>query len=99
MPLSVRHTKAARRDLQAIWNYISTDNPPAADGQLRRIAETIHLLANTPYMGRQRDELAVGLRSIPVGRYLVFFDFNDTTLRIVRVIYSARDITPALFEP
>lgn len=98
MPLSVRHTNAARRDPRSIWSFITPDNPSAADGQMRRIAEAIQHLANTPQMGRARDDLAPRLRSFPVGRYLVFFDFNATTLRVVRVIDSARRISSELFE-
>lgn len=48
MPLSVRHTNAARCDLRSIWSFITPDNPSAADGQMRRIAEAIQHLANTP---------------------------------------------------
>lgn len=98
MPLDVHHTNAARRDLRSIWSFIASDNPPAADGQLRRIGESIRHLANTPQMGRARDDLAPKLRSFPVGRYLVFFDFDATTLRVVRVIDSARRISSEMFE-
>lgn len=98
MPLEVRHTNAARRDLRSIWAFIATDNPSGADGQMRRIAESIWHLASTPQMGRARDDLAPKLRSFPVGRYLVFFDFDATTLRVVRVIYSARRISSEMFD-
>jgi toxin ParE1/3/4 len=98
MPLNVRHTNAARRDLRGIWTFITSDNPSAADRQLHRIAESIGHLSNTPQMGRARDDLAPKLRSFPVGRYLVFFDFDATTLRIVRVIDSARRISPEMFD-
>jgi len=98
MPLSVRHTNAARRDLRSIWSFIAPDNPSAADGQLRRIAEAVLHLASTPQMGRARDDLAPRLRSFPVGRYLVFFDFDATTLRVVRVIDSARRISSEMFD-
>ncbi|RYE47516.1 MAG: type II toxin-antitoxin system RelE/ParE family toxin [Hyphomicrobiales bacterium] len=96
MPLSVHHTNAARRDLRSIWSFIASDNPPAADGQLRRIGESIRHLASTPQMGRARDDLAPKLRSFPVGRYLVFFDFDATTLRTPHLI---GDVRVALFLP
>ncbi|WP_082528300.1 MULTISPECIES: type II toxin-antitoxin system RelE/ParE family toxin [unclassified Devosia] len=98
MPLSVRHTNAARRDLRSIWSFIASDNPTAADGQMRRIAESVRHLASTPQMGRARDDLAPRLRSFPIGRYLVFFDFDATTLRVVRVIDSARHISSETFD-
>ena len=97
MPLRVRHTRAARRDLRAIWNYISFDSETAADGQLRRIAGLIQTLADAPLIARARPDLADGLRSFPAGRHVIFFDFDSTTLRIVRVIDSARQITPDMF--
>ncbi len=98
MPLEVRHTHAARRDLDSIWNYVAFDNEAAADRQLRRFDEVIRLLAATPQMGRSRSELGPQLRSFPVGRYQIFFVVDDKVLRIVRLIDSARHIVPDMFS-
>jgi toxin ParE1/3/4 len=56
------------------------------------------MLANTPQIGRARPDLAEELRSIPLGRYLLAYDFTDTTLRLVRVLHASRNIGPEMFE-
>ena len=54
-------------------------------------------LATQPLMGRARDELAEGLRSMPMGRHVVFYVPLSDGIDIVRVLHSARDID-ALFS-
>ena len=38
------------------------------------------------------------MRSFPVSRYILYFDYSATELRLIRVIHGARDITPDLFN-
>ena len=47
-------------------------------------------------MGAKRDELMPGLRSFPVGDYLVFYRVADRGIEIIRVVSGYRDL-PALF--
>jgi toxin ParE1/3/4 len=49
-------------------------------------------------MGRARDDLAPGLRSVVAGKYLVFFRASDAAIEVLRVIHGARDITPDMFQ-
>src|SRR5580698_5282948 len=48
-------------------------HPGAADRLLLRIDSKLELYAANPGMGTKRDVLAPGLRSFPVGNYLVFY--------------------------
>jgi toxin ParE1/3/4 len=43
-------------------------------------------------MGRSRPELATGLRSFPVGRYVIFYVPLSKGVEIVRVFHGARDV-------
>jgi toxin ParE1/3/4 len=43
-------------------------------------------------MGRERNDIAPGLRSFPVGKYLIFYRLIDEGLEIVRVLHGARNI-------
>ncbi len=49
-------------------------------------------------MGRPRDELAEGLRSFSVGRYVMFYRAIPEGVEIVRVLHGARDLGP-IFQP
>jgi toxin ParE1/3/4 len=39
-----------------------------------------------------RNDLIVGLRSFPNGKYLIFYQETANGIEIVRVVHSARDI-------
>ncbi len=43
-------------------------------------------------MGRARDELSPGVRSMPFGRYVIFYEPLDDGIDVVRVLHSARDV-------
>jgi toxin ParE1/3/4 len=42
-------------------------------------------------MGRTRDELKSGLRSHPVGNYVIYYREMRAYVSIVHIIYGARD--------
>jgi toxin ParE1/3/4 len=92
-----RVSDTARSDLDDIWFYIAQDNPKAADKFIRTIVSRFPKLAATPGWGRRREELAPGLRSVPVGRYLIFYRPLENGVEIARVLHGARDLPP-LFD-
>ena len=49
-------------------------------------------------MGRARDELSPGIRSMPFGRYVIFYAPLADGIDIIRVLHSSRDID-AVFDP
>lgn len=51
------------------------------------------MLADNPQAGRERPELGRGIRSFPVGNYIVFYEATACGPKIVRVLHGARDIT------
>ena len=87
------------RDLASIWDYIAADNPEAAERCLRQIDVQFEKLARFPLMGRLRSDLNPGLRSFPVGNYIIFYlPTADTSgVYIARVIEGHRDISPEDF--
>ncbi len=83
----------AEVDLLGIWVYVATEaDASIADGVLDRIEESLHLLANTPEMGRARHELGLDLRSFPTHRYVIFYRITDETVEVVRVLEGSQDI-------
>lgn len=49
-------------------------------------------IGEMPGMGRERPELAEGLRSFPVSPYVVFYVSDETGVTIVRVIHGSRSL-------
>ena len=84
-------TPAANADLLEIWCFIGEDNLCAADDVLEVIQEKCNVIANTPGIGRLREELAPNLRSVVTGSYVIFYRPNETGAEIVRVLHGARD--------
>ena len=86
----------ASEDSAAIWDHIADDSLAAADRWLDHLNTQFRLLVTQPLIGRARDELAAGVRSLPMDRYVVFYVPNDDGIDVVRVLHSARDVD-ALF--
>lgn len=96
--LRIIRRERARRDLSRLWNYIAeASSEERADDFLRRIVNTFGTLATSPGIGRVRDDLKPGLRSHPVGRYVIYYFPLDDGIRVVRVLHGSRDI-PTIFE-
>jgi toxin ParE1/3/4 len=89
-----RVSHSAREDLDRIWDYIAQDDPQAADRFVRLIVSKFVMLASMPQMGCPREELACGLRSFPVGNYIIFYRVMEGGVEIVRVLHGARDLPP-----
>ncbi len=91
-------TPEALNDLAEIWEYIGANNPDAADRLLDNINDKVKLIAESPYIGREREELAPGIRSFPAGRYLIFYRPIADGIEIVRVLHGSRDVDTIISE-
>ena len=87
----------AEADILEIWGYIAEDSVVAADRWVDKLDEKFALWATQPMMGRVRDELSPGIRSLAFGRYVVFFQPLPDGIDVVRVLHGSRDID-ASFE-
>jgi toxin ParE1/3/4 len=87
-----RKTPQAEIDVTSIWTYIAGDSIKAADVLIDRIERTFDMLAETPFAGRARHDLAKGLRSFPVGCYLIFYIPVPDGVEVVRVMSGRQDI-------
>ncbi|MDR3474135.1 MAG: type II toxin-antitoxin system RelE/ParE family toxin [Devosia sp.] len=98
MPREIEYGPHPRRDLYEIWAYVASDNPSAADKLIARFTETFKALAVNPMLGRSRDELRAGLRSLPQGRYVVFCRQEGRSLQILRILSSYRHVGAEFFS-
>ena len=88
-PVAAQNFSAAR--LSEGVRIIADDSFVEADRWVDRLDEKLSLWATQPLIGRPRDELAFGLRSMPFGRYVVFFMPTPDGIDVVRVLHSSRD--------
>ena len=95
-----QRTPQADSDLDDIWYYIATRSGSieVADRLVDSITDRFLLLASNPNIGRARDEdLRPGLRTFPVGQYVIVYRIEEEDVLILRVLRGSRDIL-ALFR-
>ena len=97
--LAIVLTPRANADLEEIWMFIAADNPAQADDFIDLIDEKFQNLSRQPGLGRRREELVAGLRSFPVGRYVIFYLQVQDCLQIVRILHGARDLDAVFADP
>lgn len=90
--MKLRIRPEARQDLRDIGDYIAQDDRQAARRFVRTLRERCAFLAENPRVGRERPDLGEGLRSFPVGNYVIFYRLLDGVVEIVNVIHGSRDI-------
>ena len=88
----LRISPRASADLIEIWSYIADDSVANADAFVDKLYQTILALGRQPGSGRQREELAPGIQSFPVGRYIIFYRAVKKRLRGYVCYMSPRDI-------
>jgi toxin ParE1/3/4 len=88
----VTHRPEAEADVLEIWGFIADDSVSEADRWIDRLDEKFALWATQPMIGRLREELAPSLRSMPFGRYVVFFVPLADGIDVVRVLQGSRDV-------
>jgi len=89
----------AERDLDEILTYLAQYSIPAADRFAVELADWCRLLPSQPMLGRNRDDLHPGMRSVVIERYVMFFLSTATEIQVVRIIHGSRNITPDMFSP
>ena len=87
----------AEDDLAEIGAYIARDNLKMAIAVLTDIEREVRLLAEFPGLGQARDDLAPGVRTIPVGNYILIYRPIADGIELIRVVHGARNL-PALMR-
>lgn len=82
----------AEEDLEEIWSFIAERDVEAADRLIDEITNRFDHLLAYPEAGRARHELLVNLRSLPVKRYVIFYQPTDDGVEIFRVLHGSRDV-------
>jgi toxin ParE1/3/4 len=94
----ILRSSEAQEDLLSIWLFGADEwSPEQADEHLRDIEDMCDRLRVDPELGRKRDELIVGLYSIPINPHVIFYQQSPKAITIVRVLHEALD-TPQHFR-
>ena len=85
--------EAAKNDLQEIYDFgIYKFGHIKATKYLEGLREYFEALTKNPDIGKQRDEIKVGLYSLPHVSHVIFYRILPDRIRIVRVLHGRSDI-------
>jgi toxin ParE1/3/4 len=90
--MRIFRTDRANQDLLQIYSYLAERNQTAADNLIQEIDSQFRNLARFPFIGRERDSLAPGIRSIVVGTFLVLYLVERERIVVVRIIDGRMDV-------
>lgn len=94
--MQVAFAAAAKRDLEAIVNYIAQDNPVAAAKVFDAVSAVAARLADFPEMGhagRLPDTRELVVAGLP---YVIVYHVAKDVVTIIAVFHGARDLARAL---
>jgi len=82
----------ALADLNEIWEFISADNPAAADRVIEGIHEAMRALVPFPEMGHRRSDLTSRpIRFHPVRDLLIAYAPNEKPLVVLAILHGRRN--------
>ena len=96
-------SELAKEDLYQISDYVAQHSPVAATRLMKKFRKQFDSLAHFPQLGRERNDLVIGIRCLVMDNYLIFYqsgdpDDEDTTIEIWRVRHGAQDLSDWLSD-
>lgn len=92
--MAVFVSPCVKAELDDIWHHIATNSVSIdiANRVVESITDQFVQLSKHPHLGRRRDDLRPGLRSVVVGSYIVIYRVQGNNVRILHVVHGHRDI-------
>jgi toxin ParE1/3/4 len=90
----IRFTAQGRRDFQAIMRHTArTWGERQRDEYAGRVTAALEQIASFPDLGRARKDLYPGLRSHSVGEHVVYYEVDDVSIIVNRILHARMDPT------
>ena len=84
----------SNRDIEAIADYLEENRGfETSDRFIKGMTDRLTQLTQFPQMGRSRDEIFPGVRSLLYEKYLIFYTVTDKVVEISRVANGRQDLT------
>jgi toxin ParE1/3/4 len=94
------YAENAQTDLRLVLAYsFATWGGEQGDDYAERFARATQRLLTHPELGRARDDLEPGLRALPVGYHVIFYQVDDRSVTIVRILHAKMDPARHLDPP
>lgn len=86
-------SKEAQNDLREIQRYTMTNwGKQQAKQYLIELTANFEMLAQSPKIGRTREEIHEGLRSFQARHHIVFYRERPNGIAIARILHASMDI-------
>ncbi|NHC36850.1 type II toxin-antitoxin system RelE/ParE family toxin [Scytonema millei] len=92
-------SQPAVRDLQDIISYFAVENVNAGERLLQSFNQKCQQLVSFPNMGRQYENLRLGLRGLPLDGYIILYQVGKDRIEIVRVVSGKRNLKSLFASP
>lgn len=95
-----RFTNKAVEDITQIWNYTCDRwSEIQADIYYHLILENCRELAGHPKLGRKYSEIVPNLMGLKVGKYIIFYLWEDgDKIEIIRILHGRMDLKNRINE-
>ncbi len=88
----IQYQAAAEADLIEAWLQVADDGGlDRADEYISKLQAICELIASQPDMGVDRPDIAKGVHSFPVDRYVIYYEHCGPMLSVLRVWHTAQD--------
>ena len=96
----LRIARRAQYDIIRIYSYIAADSSKRAQSFDDRLRDKLMLLAQSPTLGRPRQEFGRNTRSFAVRPIVVFYEFDEDLdiVYILRIVDGRRDLGTVFLE-
>jgi toxin ParE1/3/4 len=93
MTAQFRLTTPAITDIEEIADYIASQaGLEKSEDFLSKLESRFSNIVAFPQIGRKRDEILLGMRSISIDSYLIFYVLLGEDIEILRVVSGYRDL-------
>ncbi len=88
----IRLSPKARADLDSIWNYSAQHwGISQAEDYMRALGETMKLLAGSPHLGRDIEDIRKGYFKFPAASHIIFYRVAAVTIDLIRILHKSMD--------
>lgn len=88
----------AKEDLLEIWEFIADHDELAADRYIDHLRDRALELLRFPELGRARNEINFGLRSLLARNHLLFYRLESEEVQILRILHVSMDLPNQAFD-
>ncbi len=88
----------AKEDLFEIWEFIADHDEVAADRYIDHLRDRASEWLHFPELGRARDEMHPGLRSLLARNHVLFYRLEDQEVQVLRILHGSMDLPKQTFE-